>query len=148
MQKTTRKQILSLILCITLIAAMALFTTGCNDNTTSTEAGEPSLVSVTVMGEGKTKFDFSVTHADGSVKNFKISTDKETVGDALLEQGLIAGDDSQYGLYVKTVDGETLDYDTHGKYWAFYENDQYATAGVDTTVIKEGVTYAFKAEKA
>ncbi len=145
MQKTTSKKILSFILCIALIAAMALFTVGCND-TTPTNAGESSLVTVTALGEGKTSFAFSVTHADGSVKNFEISTDKETVGDALLEQNLIAGEDSQYGLYVKTVDGETLDYDTDGKYWAFYENDQYATAGVDTTAITEGATYALKAE--
>ena len=47
----------------------------------------------------------------------------------------------------QTVDGETLDYDTDGKYWAFYENGEYGMTGVDLTEIKEGVSYAFKAEK-
>lgn len=49
-----------------------------------------------------------------------------TVGKALLDQGVIAGEDSSYGLYVKTVNGTTLDYDTDGMYWAFYINGEYA----------------------
>ena len=82
----------------------------------------------------------------GEETSFEISTDKSIVGDALLDEGLIAGEDGQYGLYVKTVNGITLDFDTDGKYWAFYVNDQYATAGVDTTEIVDGETYSFKAE--
>ena len=75
-----------------------------------------------------------------------IKTDKETVGEALLENGLIAGEDGQYGLYVKTVNGITLDYDKDGKYWAFYEENTYANQGVDSTPIKEGGVYTFKPE--
>ena len=37
-------------------------------------------------------------------------------------------------------------YDKDGKYWAFYENGAYASAGVDSTNITEGAVYAFKAE--
>ena len=55
---------------------------------------------------------------DGNETNFVVNTDKETVGDALLEQNLIEGDDSEYGLYVKTVNGITVDYDTDHTYWA------------------------------
>ena len=77
---------------------------------------------------------------------FQIHTDKETVGDALLELGLIAGEEGAYGLYVKTVNGLTVDYDTDGKYWAFYTNGEYAVSGVDTTTIEAGITYSFKVE--
>ena len=60
--------------------------------------------------------------------------------------GLIAGEDSDYGLYVKTVNGVTVDYDTDGKYWAFYVDGEYAATGVDSTDITAGATYTFKAE--
>ena len=68
-------------------------------------------------------------------------------GKALLDQGVIAGEDSSYGLYVKTVNGTTLDYDTDGMYWAFYINGEYAQPGVDATGVEDGAVYAFRAEK-
>ncbi len=91
-------------------------------------------------------FTLEVTDLDGKVTKREISTDKQTVGEALLEQGLISGDVGDYGLYVKTVDGLTLDYETDGKYWAFYVDGEYAMAGVDSTDITDGSTYAFKPE--
>ena len=69
------------------------------------------------------------------------------LGEPLTELGLIAGEESQYGLYVTTVDGETLDYNTDGMYWAFYVDGDYASTGVDTTPITEGATYALTATK-
>ena len=48
---------------------------------------------------------------------------------------------------VKTVNGQTLDYDKDGAYWALYVGDQYATTGVDSTELEPGETYSFKAEK-
>ena len=86
------------------------------------------------------------THADGTTKAYNVLTDKTTVGEALLDAQIIAGEDGQYGLYVKTVDGETLDYDTDGKYWAFYINGEYGMTGVDMTDITEGTAYEFRAE--
>ena len=65
-----------------------------------------------------------VVDADGNETNFVVSTDKETVGDALLELNLIEGEEGDYGLYVKTVNGITADYDTDGTYWAFYVNGE------------------------
>ena len=46
----------------------------------------------------------------------------------------------------KTVNGVTVDYDTDGKYWAFYVDGEYAATGVDSTDITAGATYTFKAE--
>ena len=68
------------------------------------------------------------------------------LGAALLSLGLIAGEDSEYGLYVKTVNDVTVDYDQDGKYWAFYVDGEYAATGVDSTDITAGATYTFKAE--
>lgn len=158
------KKYLSFFLCMVLIVAMALSASGCNGNTdkepdsVSTVEKETSSASaaekesaaqtdVQAIGEGDTQFDFSVVEQDGSETRFEIHTDKETVGEALQELGLIDGDESEYGLYVKTVNGITADYDKDGVYWAFYVNDEYAQDGVDSTTITEGDNYAFKVEK-
>ena len=141
MKKTRLFKSLSLSVCIVLIAVTALFTTGCNDGKTTSVPSDTQVSSQTV------EFTFKVTDADGKETDFAISTDKKTVGEALLEKDLIAGDESEYGLYVKTVNGVTLDYDKDGMYWAFYVNGEYAQTGVDSTEITAGAEYAFKAEK-
>ncbi len=154
MKMTRSKKALSFILCIVLIVAIALITTACNGNKTNdTTTTSESMVSTTeapkatVLGKGETKFNFTVTDLEGKETVFEISTDKKTVGEALLDLELIAGDPGDYGLYVKTVNGITLDYNKDSAYWAFYANGEYATSGVDLTNIVEGTTYAFKAEK-
>lgn len=100
-----------------------------------------------VLGEGKTKIHFVVVDMEGNETGFEIHTDKETVGDALLEHGLIAGDESEYGLYVKEVNGIKADYDVDKTYWAFYINGEYASVGVDSKPVKEGETYTLRIEK-
>ena len=79
--------------------------------------------------------------AEEQTVTFTIHTDKETVGAALQEHNLIAGDEGQYGLYVKVVNGITADYDIDQSYWAFYINGEMAMTGVDMTLISEGNVY-------
>lgn len=134
MQTARLKKVLSLILCMVLIAAMALFA-GCSGKDKSAAA------------EGEKSFTFLVVDAEGNEKSFEITTDAATVGEALLDEKLISGEESQYGLYVKTVNGITLDYNKDGAYWSFYAGDAYATSGVDTTEIEDGQTYSFRVEK-
>lgn len=141
MQKTQIKKTLSVLVCAVLIAAVALFTSGCN-STTPTENPDTSETSAVTS-----EFKFSVTDADGKTTDFTISTNKKIVGEALQDEGLISGDEGPYGLYVKTVNGITLDYDKDGMYWAFYINGEMAPTGVDMTEIKPGEAYSFKAEK-
>ena len=150
MRVKNNKKLVSWLLCMMLIVAMALTTVGCgtdeqNGGQQATEQNADS--NVTVLGEGKTQFDFTVVDKDGNATEFEIHTDKATVGEALLELNLIAGDEGEYGLYVKQVNGITADYDVDQTYWAFYVNDAYATAGVDATAVEAGAKYAFKVEK-
>lgn len=159
MQMTKFKKIMSFMLCIVLIAAIALFAAGCNgkqtqqNNVTSGDAvqGETPATAkaenvVTELGEGEKSFDFTVVFEDGSQNAYIIRTDEKTVGAALIANGLISGDEGEFGLYVKTVGGETHEYETDGTYWAFYENGEYAATGVDLTDITEGSAYSFKVE--
>ena len=153
MNKTWMKKHVSLFLCMMLIAATALVTTGCNDSTqaqteaTTEQAVKAEAAETQVVGEGATMFAFTVVDADGNETAFEVHTDKSIVGEALLDCDLIAGDEGDYGLYVKVVNGITADYDTDRAYWAFYVDGEYAQSGVDATNIEEGKTYTFKYEK-
>ena len=156
--KKGNKKFFTSFICVVLMVAMALFAMGCNSNQPNGSNAEVELVdteerndagndNVTVLGEGANLFEFTVVDKEGTESVFEIHTEKEVVGEALLELELIAGEEGAYGLYVKTVNGITADYDTDGTYWAFYVNGEYATSGVDTTAIKEGESYMFKVEK-
>lgn len=143
-----------IVLFAVLIAATVLLC-GCTTNqpdesdrstsssTKSTAAADPQAV-----GKGETSFAFTVTFLDGTSKHYTVRTDKTTVGAALLEVGLIAGSDSQYGLMVESVDGVKLDYTADKAYWAFYVDGAYAMSGVDTTAIENDKAYAFTATPA
>ena len=157
MKHTRRISSVLSALCIVLLAATALMMSGCNTEpagsvpaavTTTTAAGTTTTAAdvYEVRGTGNTAFYFIAVGTDGTETKFEVHTDEETVGEALLKLELIAGDVETYGLYVKTVNGETLDYATHGKYWAFYENGAYALAGVDSTTVVAGATYSFRPE--
>ena len=85
--------------------------------------------------------------AEGQSVTFTIHTDKETLGEALIEHNLIAGEEGAYGLYVKFVNGIEADYDKDKTYWSFYKNGEYMMTGVDTTVISDGEHYELSKEK-
>ena len=147
--KLRNKKFTSLLLCMMLIVAMAFTTTGCNEksNNDTSQTTKDNISEPTILGEGENSFLFVVVDKEGNQTAFDISTDKKIVGEALLDLGLIEGEAGPYGLYVKTVNGITADYETDQTYWAFYVNDEYATSGVDTTDITWGYTYSFKVEK-
>ena len=166
MQKKCKQTLLSLILSTMLIVAMAFSMTACGGNNQekpNTEgqsqvggteqdsqlgnAESDTQQSGNILGKGQTVFNFVVVDKDGNETKFEIHTDKPTVGEALLEIKLIEGEDGPYGLYVKTVNGITADYDIDQTYWAFYINGEMAMTGVDATNVEAGATYSFKVEK-
>lgn len=133
----------SLILCVVLIAVTALIAVGCQEKSSKNDETAVSEV----LGDGAVKFYFTVTDQDGKSEKFEINTDKEIVGDALQELGLISGEEGEYGLYVKIVNGIEADFNKDGTYWAFYINGNYAMSGIDSTKIEAGSTYTLKVEK-
>ena len=98
------------------------------------------------FGKGEKTAVVEVAVADQMV-TFTVHTDKDTVGEALLEHELIAGEEGAYGMYIKKVNGITADYDVDQSYWAFYVNGEYAMTGVDMTEIVEGDTYRLEYAK-
>ena len=146
MQKKHRTNPFAFIFSMALIAAMPITAAGCSEKPEESLTSASDASQYEVMGEGETEFTFTIVDTEGNETGYEIHTDKTIVGDALLELDLISGDEGEYGLYVKTVGGITLDFDTDGKYWAFYVDGAYASSGVDTTDINAGSTYTFKAE--
>ena len=149
MEVRRMKQWLTILLCIVLIAAAALVTTGCGAKPTedSPAVSEAVARDGDVLGEGETEFPLSIADKDGAEITVTIRTDKTVVGEALQELGLLEGEEGPYGLYVKTVNGIRADYDKDKVYWAFYINGEYAVTGVDVTEITAGDTYALVVEQ-
>lgn len=94
------------------------------------------------FGDGEKTFTLTVEVGEYSVV-FTVNTDKATLDEALLEHNLIAGEDSQYGLTLITVNGIDAVWDTDNAYWAIYIGDDYATTGISEIAVDSGASYKF-----
>lgn len=97
-------------------------------------------LSDTEFGEGEKTVKVKVVVEDKSV-TFTIKTDATTLGEALFAHELISGEEGQFGLYVKYVNGIRADYDLDKRYWNFTKNGEYMMTGVDMTEIADGEAY-------
>ena len=140
------RKTLPLVLCLVLCTAITVLAAGCGVKK-SGGAYSTNIYKSGTIGKGATEFTLQVVDADKKETTLKVKTDEKTVGAALLKLEVIAGDDSEYGLYVKCVNGIVADYNVDQTYWAFYINGEYAMTGVDSTDITAGATYALKVEK-
>ena len=142
-------KILSVLLCLALVVAIAVFATGCANKKTAepvTTAAPATTAAaaeeVTKLGQGEKEITFIATDKDGKETKFSVSTDAATVGEALSQNGLIVIEENGF---VNTVTGITLNWDTDKMYWAFYVDGAYAEKGVTETEVKAGSTYSFVA---
>lgn len=76
--------------------------------------------------------DYSNTH--------KIKTDAEFLGDALKEEGIIEGEEGQYGLFITSVDSIKAD-DSKQQWWCITKGGADVMTGVDVTPIADGDTF-------
>ena len=136
--KSAASIILALIFIAVCVSCNKVEKTGVWENATYREDME--------FGEGSKTVVVEVAAGDNTV-TFTVKTDKDTVGEALIEHGLIAGEEGPYGLYVKVVNGITADYDIDQSYWSFYISGEYAMTGIEKTDITEGTTYKLEYTK-
>ena len=85
---------------------------------------------------------FRVVHGDGSEKEFVIRTEALTLREALEQENLIEGTEGDWGLYVLTVDGETVD-EALQQWWCLTKDGEMSMTGVDDTIISDGDRYEF-----
>ena len=93
--------------------------------------------------EGEETVTVEVTHGDGSTAEFTYQTDLEYLGELLAQEGLISGTPGDYGLFVETVDGETVDYARDQSWWRLTQNGQDVTTGADAVVLRDGDRYGW-----
>lgn len=77
---------------------------------------------------------------DTETSDFVIETDAEFLRGALEQAGLVEGTESEYGLYVTTVNGVTAD-ESQQQWWCFTRGGGTLETGVDTTPIADGEHY-------
>lgn len=146
------KKLVSILLCLAMLLSLSCFAAA----EAAEEKTAPEIVwdenNETILlemdadyGEGAKEFTLAVNHLN-QITICTVHTDEETVGAALAALNIVAGEDSDFGLYVKTIDGYTADYNVDGSYWAFYINDEYAQTGVDSTPVEADATYLFQVE--
>ena len=141
------KKTVSSIICAVLSIILVVCLASCGNTVDAEGLWENATYRKdTELGKGATTVQVQVKAGEESI-TFTIKTDKKTLGDALLEHELITGDESQYGLYIKSVNGIRADYDLDKSYWGFYKNGEYMLTGVDGTEIANGEHYELVYEK-
>ncbi len=140
------KKTVSSIICTVLSIVLVVCLASCGNTVDAEGLWENATYRKdTELGKGATTVQVQVKAGEESI-TFTIKTDKKTLGDALLEHELITGDESQYGLYIKSVNGIRADYDLDKSYWGFYKNGEYMLTGVDGTEIADGEHYELVCE--
>ena len=136
---------LAVLLALTFVLSMAFTLVSCsNANGNATESSTPAPAPSESPADNKISITLEVVYPDGSSKEFPISTDpSNNLRQALEAEGLIAGEEAQYGLYVKVVDGVTADYDVDQSWWGLYKDGEMLMTGVDTTPIADGDHFEF-----
>lgn len=91
---------------------------------------------------GDKEITVQVDHLEGEDTSFTFTTQAEYLRQALEEQDLAAGEESEYGLWVQTVDGETAD-DSRQQWWGYEVNGVRAEYGVDSQPVSDGDVFQF-----
>ncbi len=123
MNRTSHAFRFCLVVFAVLIAAMAL--TCCGKKETQQGAKTITVDIVTPAGETTT------------TKTVTIHTDAEFLRGALDQEKLIAGDESEYGIYIKTVDGITAN-EANQEWWCITKGGETLFTGADSTPIADG----------
>ena len=113
----------------------------------SAEAEGSATVTAT-LGSASDSVTVTVIDDKGEKTVFTITTNSPNLRGALEQENLIEGDEGEYGLYVKVVNGIRADYDKDGAYWGFYKDGVMLPSGVDDAIISNGDKYEIKYEKA
>ena len=98
--------------------------------------------------EGAKAYTVEVTDDTGNTTSYEGTTDAEYLSElmdelAAAEDFSYDGYESDYGLYITTINGLLADYDTDGAYWSIYVNGEYGMYGADSQVVTDGDSFSF-----
>ena len=86
---------------------------------------------------GEKRITVEVVHGDESAREFTYHTDLEYLGELLLAEKLVEGEESAFGLFITTVDGETAQDSLH-QWWCITKGGDQVDTGADSTPIADG----------
>lgn len=94
--------------------------------------------------EGSKSITIEVVNQSSESENYQLKTDAEYLRQAMeeTEDLTFSGTESEYGMMVETVNGETADYNADGAYWAFYVNGEYCMYGIDSQPVEDGDAFS------
>ena len=90
--------------------------------------------------QGAKTITIDVIHKDTSQKTFEYHTDREYLGEVLTDEGLVSGEEGAYGMFITTVDGETID-NANQEWWCITKNQEMLNTSADQTPIADGEKY-------
>lgn len=91
--------------------------------------------------QGSKTITITVVHGDESTKKITCTTTEEYLAPVLLAEGLVEGDQTEYGLTIHTVDGEKADWSVNQSYWALFIGEEYANTGASETPVNDGDSF-------
>jgi len=152
-------RILSVFLAFIIVAAMTMAMASCG-TTSGTEAGKQteaaavdtegaavpdtgSAVTAAPSDEAAVSKTITVDVVDnnGETTTFTLETKTDFLEDALVEAELVEGEETDFGLYITTVNGLKADYNADGSWWAIYQDGEMLMVGAGDTVISDGDHY-------
>ena len=92
--------------------------------------------------DGTKEITVNVVHLAGEETSYTFTTQAEYLRQALEEQKLVSGSESEYGLWVQTVDGETAN-EANQEWWGYDVNGVRAEYGVDSQPVHDGDVFLF-----
>lgn len=141
------KKMLRISLPLVLVIAIAVSLVSCFNTVDNTGVWENATHRRDrEFGRGEKTVQVEVKAGEESV-TFTIHTDEKILGDALKAHSLIEGEEGDFGLYIKKVNGILADYDVDRTYWAVYKDGEYMLVGVDSIEIADGEHYELSREK-
>ncbi len=97
--------------------------------------------------QGTKAYSLTVVDDQGTEKAYSGKTDAEFLA-GLMDELKAAGDftyegsESDYGLFIESVNGLGANYDENGSYWAIYVNGEYGMYGADAQPVADGDSFS------
>ena len=132
-----KRTILSVASIILIVASLLCFI-GCDDTEVDPSLWDSATYTSNVtLGNGAKTVTLDIDASDKKI-TITLKTDKETLGEAMYEQGLI-NDPS----FFDTLNGILASWDKDKAYWAFYQGETMMPYGVNDQKISGGESFRF-----
>ncbi len=126
-RKNLKKSIIATVISLVVIAVMVIIYVNTRPQSADNAAGSKAVTVQVVVPNEETK-------------EYVIKTDAEFLRQALDQEKLIEGKDSEYGFYITGVNKRTAD-ESKQEWWCITKDGEEVFTGVDETPVQDGDQY-------